>query len=76
MTLAAMVATLVQYIGTGQVLLDLLHGHPVIMLMVHSIQHQYMSTDDKQQCVDQCFHGMPANQGRRNLAIPMDRRQG
>jgi hypothetical protein len=34
------------------------------VLVMHGIQHQYMSTDDKQQCVDQCFHGMPANEGR------------
>jgi len=65
MALAAMIATLVQHISTGQIQLDLFQrgGHPTIMLVMHGIQHQYMGTDDKQQCVNQCFHGMPANEG-------------
>ena len=66
MALTAMVAAFVQHIRTDQILLDLFQrgSCATIVLVMHGIQHQYMSTDDKQQCVDQCFHGMPANEGR------------
>ena len=66
MALAAMIPALIQHIRTGHILLDLFQrgSRATIVLVMHGIQHQYMSTDDKQQCVDQCFHGMPANEGR------------
>jgi len=51
MALTAMVAAFVQHIRTDQILLDLFQrgSCATIVLVMHGIQHQYMSTDDKQQ---------------------------
>ena len=62
MALAAMLTATVQHILLSLTLLDLLVGNAFIVLVVHGIQHQHVSADDKQQCPDQSFH-----EGRRRI---------